>query len=233
MKGKPTTFWGKLKHDDMGVVIEWHPLAAHCADVAACTKALLEQTILRRRLATLAGRDDLDEVDVARLSVLAAFHDIGKFNHGFQRKADPEPRAATAGHVAEVLALFSSGYAEEKKLFAQLPVADLQTWCEGEGEGAFQLLTAAIGHHGRPVRWGECGPDPSLWRVERSLDPFAGIGSLAASVRDWFPEAFVSHGVLPDVPAFQHGFAGLVMLADWIGSDRICLLYTSPSPRDS
>ena len=140
MRGKPITFWGKLEHDDARVVKEWHPLEAHCADVAACAEALLAQTLLRRRLATLAGRDDLDEVDVARLSVLAALHDIGKLNHGFQRKGDPEPRA-TAGHVVEVLALFGSGYPEEKKLFAHLPVAKMQTWCEGDADGAFQLLT--------------------------------------------------------------------------------------------
>src|SRR4051812_43710213 len=108
MRGRPTTFWGKLEQDDARVVTEWHPLAAHCADVAACTRALLDQTLLRRRLAGLADRDDLDEVDVARLSVLAALHDIGKFNQGFQRKGDAKPRDP-AGHVAEVLALFGSG----------------------------------------------------------------------------------------------------------------------------
>lgn len=221
VRGGPTTFWGKLARDNAEVVTEWHPLAAHCADVAACVEALLEHTLLRRRLATLAGRDDLEETDIARLSVLAALHDIGKFNQGFQRKGDAAPRHP-AGHVAEVLALFGSGYAEETKLFSQLPVADLQRWCEGEPEGAFQLLTAAVGHHGRPVRWGEVRPTPSLWRAERGLDPFAGIASLAASARAWFPNAFVSssRSRLPDVPAFQHGFAGLVMLADWLGSDR-------------
>jgi len=220
MRGKPTTFWGKLERDDHKVVTQWHPLAAHCADVAACTEALLHHTLLRRRLATLAGRDDLDEVDVARLSALAALHDIGKFNRGFQRKGDPEPRAVE-GHVAEVLALFCSDYPEKKRLFAQLPSADLQRWCDGSAEGAFELLTAAIGHHGRPVRWLEIAAVPALWQADSALDPFAGIASLVASVRGWFPAAFASpRGGLPDAPAFQHAFAGLVMLADWLGSDR-------------
>lgn len=218
MKGRPTTFWGKLEQDAADVVTGWHPLLAHCADVAACAEALLERTLLRRRLAALAGRDDLDAVDVARLSVLAALHDIGKFNLGFQRKGDAEPRD-TAGHVTEVLALCGSGYQEEKQLMASLPVAELDTWCVGGG--AFELLVAAVGHHGRPVRCGASAPNKSLWRVERSLDPFAGIASLAASARAWFPAAFASsRGGLPDAPAFQHGFAGLVMLADWLGSDR-------------
>ena len=151
MKGSPTTFWGKLEQDASGVVTAWHPLLAHCADVAACAEALLERTLLRRRLALLAGRDDLDAIDVARLSALAALHDIGKFNLGFQRKADAE-RRDTAGHVAEVLALCGSGYEEEKQLMASLPIAELDTWC-AEG-GAFELLVASIGHHGRPVPCG-------------------------------------------------------------------------------
>lgn len=117
MRGRPTTFWGKLEQDASKVVITWHPLLAHCADVAACAEALLEQTLLRQRLAALAGRQDLDAVDIARLSVLAALHDIGKFNLGFQRKADAEPRDP-AGHVAEVLDLCGSGYPEEKLLMA-------------------------------------------------------------------------------------------------------------------
>ncbi len=108
MRGKPTSFWGKLEQDQAGLVVGWHPLAAHCADVAACTEALLEQTVLRRRLAALGGRDDLDAFDIARLSALAALHDVGKYNLGFQRKADVEPRD-TAGHVAEPLSLFGSG----------------------------------------------------------------------------------------------------------------------------
>jgi CRISPR-associated endonuclease/helicase Cas3 len=218
VKGAPTTFWGKLERDKTEVVTEWHPLLAHCADVAACADALLRQTLLRRRLATLAGREDLDGVDVARLSAIAALHDIGKFNLGFQRKGDAVPRNP-AGHVAEVLALLCSGCAEEKRLLDALPRADLDGWCKDGG--AVELLVAAVGHHGRPVRCGEVSPDPSLWKVAGALDPFAGVAALSAAVRSWFPAAFgPSRANLPDTPAFQHGFAGLVMLADWLGSDR-------------
>ncbi len=217
MRGKPTSFWGKLEQDQAGLVVGWHPLAAHCADVAACTEALLEQTVLRRRLAALGGRDDLDAFDIARLSALAALHDVGKYNLGFQRKADVEPRD-TAGHVAEPLSLFGSGYEVETKLLASLPRAELESW--GRDGGAFELLVAAIGHHGRPVRCGETGPNPSLWMAARALDPFAGIGALTASVRAWFPAAFAPTArQLPDAAGFEHGFAGLVMLADWLGSD--------------
>ncbi len=53
MQGQPNDFWGKLSEDDQGRVV-WHPLADHCADVAAVCEALLERSLLRRRLARLA-----------------------------------------------------------------------------------------------------------------------------------------------------------------------------------
>lgn len=216
MKGTPTTFWGKLERDQADVVTEWHPLPAHCADVAACAEALLQQTILRRRLAALAGLDDLDDVDVARLAALAALHDIGKFNLGFQRKGDAVQRD-TAGHVAEVLAIVGSRYPEEDRLVEALPLGEIAEWYAGD---VTELLVAAIGHHGRPVRCGEKILDRSLWGRVGALDPFAGMAALAQAVRSWFPTAFTPHRPLPDSPALQHGFAGLVMLADWLGSDR-------------
>ncbi|HEY6464144.1 MAG TPA: CRISPR-associated endonuclease Cas3'', partial [Polyangiaceae bacterium] len=224
MKGAPKGFWGKLAKDDDGRVLEWHPLAAHCADVAACAEAILERTLLRRRLAVLAGRDDLTSVDVARLSAIAAFHDIGKFNRGFQRKADPEPRD-TAGHVAEVLALFGSDYPEERALRNALPLGELGGWADGFG---LELLVAAIGHHGRPVSCEDLPVNRSLWGSRGGLDPFQGMTELASAVRTWFPEAFASDlACLPSAPGFQHAFAGLVMLADWLGSDRHFFSYAA------
>ena len=62
---------------------------------------------------------------------------------------------------------------------------------------------------------------PSLWEGNAPLDPFAGIATLTASVQSWFPSAFdASARELPATAPLQHAFSGLVMLADWIGSDR-------------
>ena len=82
-------------------MVAWHPLADHCADVAACCETLLLETILARRLAALAGRELLSPVQIARLGVLATLHDIGKFNHGFQNKALAKA-PFTAGHLGEL-----------------------------------------------------------------------------------------------------------------------------------
>lgn len=217
MQGPPSTFWGKLEKDSSGAVLAWHPLIAHCADVGACTEAILTRTSLGRRLACLGGLQDLDETNIARLAALASFHDVGKFNLGFQRKAEAEPRNV-AGHVAEVLDLLGSDYALAGKLRVALPAGDFDAW--STGDGAWRLLVASIGHHGRPMACGAGTPRAELWTAQGGLDPLAGIAALTDAVRSWFPLAFGRGGGLPDSPAFQHGFAGLVMLADWLGSDR-------------
>ena len=54
------------------------------ADVGACLEALLAQPTICRRLARSGGLDDLAPSTIARLCVLAALHDVGKVNVGFQ-----------------------------------------------------------------------------------------------------------------------------------------------------
>src|SRR6266496_6388518 len=112
MRDSPTAPWGKLLQADDRSVVEWHPLIDHCADVAAVCERLLADDVLRRRLARLGGLDDLDGVAIARLCVLAALHDAGKANHGFQRKSDPDARD-TEGHVGS---LFQAMFSDEPGL---------------------------------------------------------------------------------------------------------------------
>lgn len=216
MRGLPTAFWGKLSTYPTGD--QWHPLASHCADVAACTQRLLVATRLRQRLARWGGLSDLDETQVERLAVIAALHDIGKYNYGFQNKSQPHP-PFVHGHVDEVLALFGSAHDRlQRRLSAALPVDELESWAPESA--ALSLLIAAVGHHGRPGRVRAISLHPSAWAPGEFGDPFLAIADLHAAARQWFPAAFASGGTsLPATPAFQHGFAGLVMLADWLGSD--------------
>lgn len=222
-------FWGKLRSDDNGRVLAWHPLEDHCADVAACARALLDQTLLRRRLASAAGLRDLDEGQVERLVALAALHDIGKFNTGFQNKAFANQ--PTAGHVREVatLLLDPQNHADlAPRLSHALDAEELTTWSDSIAE----LLVAAISHHGRPAVE-SMALQSSWWKPARGLDPFAGMARLAASTRRWCPLAWSSATErLPSSPALQHAFAGLVMLADWLGSDTRFFEYTRPAEGD-
>jgi len=217
VRGAPTAFWAKLEQDEQGNVLAWHPLAHHCIDVAVTASTLLEVGVLGRRLATLAGLTELSATQRARLAVLAGLHDVGKFNHGFQNKA----RAAapfTAGHVAEALALVGQlDYPERGAFAAAIRFESLAFW--GPEDAAARLLLAAIGHHGRP---GRCGGAvvTQLWQ-RGEIDPFAGMANLLGDLCECFPAAFSAapDDPLPNVPAFHHAFAGLVMLADWIASD--------------
>lgn len=217
--GPPTGFWGKLKSVD-GVVAAWHPLVDHCADVAACCQALLERTLLRQRLARTGGLDDLSPVQVARLCALAALHDLGKFNRGFQNKAWPG-RRPWAGHLAEFLALLDPACRDRgnrERLQEVLPVGELDGWSE-DIDG---LFFATISHHGRPAFPEPHHYDlvPECWTPTADLDPFAGIADLVQLVRVWFPGAWLASGdPLPERPAFQHAWSGVLTLADWLGSD--------------
>lgn len=232
MKGVPTGFWGKLEVEG-DAVLGWHPLAHHCADVAACAEALLRQTLLRRRLARLAGRDELDPVTMARLCVIAALHDLGKFNQHFQNKGRPGamPRA---GHVRELIPLFDPGRSRHaERFFKALSVIPLSAW--GDNEVGWHLLLAAVAHHGRPATLSppELNDDRTRWETVAGLDPIEGMATLAAACLRWFPEALGEGPKLPSAPMFQHAFAGLVMLADWLGSDRSPERFAfSPDPDD-
>jgi CRISPR-associated endonuclease/helicase Cas3 len=228
LRGSPSNFWGKLSREGEP---QWHPLVSHCADVAACCERLLQASLLRRRLAAWGEQDDLDDSQVARLAVLAAFHDLGKFNYGFQNKAQ-DGRPFKHGHVDEILALFGGHYTRlQQRLVQAIPAGELDRWAPDEG--AFELLVAAIGHHGRPGSFSFMQLSPAAWAPGRWGDPFAAIARLHQATRRWFPAAYGTRAsALPATPPFQHGFAGLVMLADWLGSDTAFFPYSEADEVD-
>lgn len=221
--GLPTTFWGKLEQDDRGAVIEWHPLLDHCADVAAVAETLLSLPLWRARLSRLADRSDLDDVTRTRLAVLAAFHDIGKLNLGFQAKGRPE-LGSTAGHVKEALAALGEDVLRPR-------LEPLGRW----GIGATGLLISSLCHHGQPYQVDACCANyqRTWWSPRFGLDPADGADALLAACRRWFPSAFEQGAPdLPESPAFEHAFAGLVTLADWIGSDTNFFAYSREGAAD-
>jgi len=231
MNGVPTDFWGKLEKVDGEPPTAWHPLPHHCADVAACAEMLLSQRVLRRRLASCGGQADLSDVQVARLSALAALHDLGKFNAGFQAKREARP-ARVAGHVGPAIAHFQRLTLVSGRIWTSLRFDDFLPWTKSE-EGVQRLLVAAIAHHGRPIEPSPTEGSVDWWVASGALDPFAGLADLGERVRQWFPLAF-EHGTepLPESPAFQHAFSGLVMLADWLGSDRKIFLFSKSVDAD-
>lgn len=215
----PAGAFGKLDRDDHGTVIGWHPLIDHMIDVAACFECLSGCHSIRRSMETAAGRA-LDERDIARLSVLVFLHDLGKANSGFQAKRwknsqdIPKGWPLHAGHGIEAIKLFYETLARQP---IESLIDSICTW----GDASDPLLIASISHHGRPIKDNPGDWNKNIWKqVPGAYDPaivLKEIGERAVSI---FPQAFETGGEpLPDAPAFGHLFAGLVQLADWMGSD--------------
>ncbi len=216
--------WGKTDRETGGI----HSLAHHCMDVAAVFLRMTQLPVIRNRLETAAERP-LTDVDCRRLSALAFLHDIGKLHPGFQAKGWPSDlrRGPLKGHLEEGCAFLMLAYE-----CPQHPFHKTMRQIMGWGEAVGYLVAAVIAHHGRPVmqpknqqiREWSCLPHYD-WRVEaRAMDD---------ALRRWFERAFEPNAEpLPNKPRFHHLVAGLLALADWIGSDKHFFEFAAPFKRD-
>jgi len=221
--------FGKLQRDEAGSVTGWLSLPDHLTDVAACFERLCRCRSIRRAMEAAAGRA-LQGRDIARLSALVFLHDCGKANSGFQAKRwgkgkIPRGWPLPAGHGIEATKLFVEA------LFpaGTLPIDAMSGW----GEGVEPLLLAGISHHGRPIDpedsadWNRAIWQPVIAPDGRLIyNPEAVLQQIGEQVVARYPAAFAPGGPpLPDAPVFTHLFAGLVQLADWLGSDTAFFPY--------
>ena len=219
-------FWAKSDRTNPGRI---HLLEHHLADVGAVFEALLRQPTIKRRLARCGGLEDLDDVTVARLSVLAALHDIGKVNVGFQTRIwsrselRGEHRPGWAGHTSDLAPVLLGKDEQTCEWFLDaLGWNELLGWDNDDGATFSNLFVASMSHHGEPLDLTRAKPaNPPVWRRFRTLRPEDGVRHIGNLIRIWFPTAFTLNSQpLPPAPAFQHMFLGLCTLADWIGSDE-------------
>lgn len=231
MGNRPYTkhFWGKADRENPDRV---HLLEHHLADVASCLEVLLQQPIIRQRLAHTAGREDLDGTTAVRLCVFAALHDIGKVNTGFQTQIwrnddfpEGKRRPGHAGHTLGLTPVLNGrDRATSEWFFDALGWwwDATESWDDCGGETVCDLLVATLSHHGQPLQLeGGRAENPRIWRKFEALDPREQVARIGQLVHDWFPTAFAKGGQpLPSEPAFQHHFLGLCNLADWLGSDE-------------
>lgn len=213
-------FWGKFLPDGPRCL----PLSAHCLDVALVFRALCTLDGIQRALAR-STQSPLTEQQLDRLAVLAMFHDVGKANLGFQRKVF-DPGAPKGGHVRELAPLLDFEALDEElhEAFIQSLPSEIGTWFSDE-QTTYSYLLASFSHHGQPLLFqGEKSGSywqarNDWWHAQGAWDPMMAVGDIARWARQAFPAAFESGGLpLPAEPRFHHRFAGLVMLADWLGS---------------
>lgn len=208
-------FWGKLSDDREQQL----SLTDHSIDVASVFRALCDLPAIQRNLGIEASAVTLD-----RLAVFALLHDLGKCNTGFQAKCDPSA-SNIAGHVRETAALL---YDSELCVKANLALGleEIASWFENP-EAGLRMLLASLFHHGKPVFDGhmadslEIGRLKTHWQPRDGIDPFDGLKELGATARRAYPNAFAGDAAPIKVSIeLEHRFAGLVMLADWLGSHR-------------
>lgn len=217
--------WGKCSSEG-----QKHPLVDHCIDVALVFQSLIESA--RADLWLMPREPRL----LSRLAVIAFLHDLGKCNRGFQAKSDPHARD-TAGHVLEAVALLEDLSDLWPKGWSDL-IEDICSWFAND-EQAYGMLLASISHHGRPVSIndyhgsGACRSPRRWWSAANGYDPILALDELAGAVRQHFSGAFKAGGpVIDATPALQQRFSGLVMLADWIGSDTQFFPYRRNTTED-
>ncbi|WP_288959683.1 CRISPR-associated helicase Cas3' [uncultured Sulfitobacter sp.] len=190
----------------------FHHLAHHSADVAATVVALLDLPTFRTK-ANRATAQALTQEQISCVGALAFLHDIGKLAPAFQiRSLSPPPPRKARDHLRCGWKWLMLDDDPSQILGGNAPLIvgweGIETW--------FKVL---YGHHGRPVpcpneSWGQdaFAPLPGYdWK--------AGEALMGQAMLSWFPN-IRSHAPPLPVPAFAHFFAGLLALADWIGSDR-------------
>lgn len=188
-----------------------HHLVHHSADVSAVMHELMLLPSFRSRLEAAAG-NSISNDSIACLAALAFLHDIGKLAPAFQAKGWP------AGHGTTLRDHLRCGWRwlAQEEPDGCLDGAALHMMRWSRLDEWFKVLFA---HHGQPI----AKPQES-WATGAFNDPAdyswkASERQMGRALLTWFPEITACAPPEP-TPRLAHHVAGLLALADWIGSDR-------------
>ena len=215
-------FWGKARPSKEAIA-PCQSAAYHCLDVAACAHVLLGRNeLLCKRLCDLLSLDAKHAIPF--LTTLIALHDVGKFSKPFQAKVAylwPPELGAIDGVPAE-----PNHDAAGLLLGATTSSRNCSTSCH-RNSALMPLARAVFGHHGSPAPREQpsaaSGSLRSCWARERPGKRVRARGGGHPVAR--IVTAPVSQSTLNRA---SYALAGLVVLADWIGSSQRWFAYTTP-----
>lgn len=212
----PEHYWAKLR------LPEWHPLLMHLADVGAVAEALLRApSVLADRLANALNADGALSEEVRGIVVyMALLHDIGKLHHGFQRRRENAvPPSEWGGHVRPLL----NSRGKVRELRRRLEEIERRS-------GGREAFDSAICHHGTPYiedTTKPSAPAQACWHASAGRDPLAELARIELYARRW--SGVAESPSVAWTPAALHLLAGIITLADWIGSSEEVFRYRSDS----
>jgi len=195
-----TDCWAKTTEAGQPGVSVFH----HCVNVGMVADQLARSAALTTRCGFAAEG----------IAVLAAIHDIGKVSPGFQQKCPAwiQLRGLIARAQDERWAVCESDHSR----VSQFSIGRLLKGRGMKVESAQAWATAIGAHHGAPHGWNPGGLPPKAgmkddeWEAQRQALAF----ELERVFATFAPPAFQ-----PDDPRLW-AIAGLVSVADWIGSDE-------------
>ena len=202
-----TNYWGKARPSrDVGP--DWHPLAYHSLDVAAAMGAMLDCRPQWLRTQAELAQLDIEETR-RRLVLAAALHDLGKFADNFQQKAP---------HVRQRLRPISQLF-NDRRGHGEIGARIWEDWMNADGPILIDgWANAAFAHHGAPVAaQGGIADAASKASISDALDFARAVICLIGAPNG------------PSVAKPPWLVAGLVILADWIGSNQAWFPYQEPN----
>lgn len=203
---------------------EWHPVAYHCLDVAACVNAMLEArpTSLSRGATLLRLPTD----QTRRLLVaLGALHDIGKFSESFFGRESLWPTFRGPYRAYPIRPHTNAGYELWQDVMVDRIGSRLTT---GSIDDLDPLAVATFGHHGRPLARGRDPRHGQHFRLQGTTEAAVAFAEDAISIV--CPEPVTApvdwESVLENASWWV---AGLISVADWLASDQVAFPYSPPT----
>ena len=193
------------------------PLLAHLCDVAAVFQLIFSSSLFQEHVRKVIG-NEFTEPLLSKMCVMSLWHDFGKISPCFQIKYESAVNSLYArsyNHIHTAWNLLTSSGAQSARLKKLMFFSD-QT-------ERLSIGVMILSHHGTGVDLSKIRTEysgPTLWAPTESLDPWSALEELNLLSRKFYPAAFEKSVPLPKSHSFEHLFSGVLMLADWIASDR-------------